>query len=59
MSAQAVEIMTDDVLRRADEHLEVARHAVRMLRNPAYLAALTEPADEPGKPADEVLAKYL
>lgn len=59
MSAVAAEIMTDDVLHRADERLEVARHVVRMLRNPAYLEALTDVGADDGRPAEELLAKYL
>ena len=59
MTAVALELQ-DNVMRRADERLEVAHHAVRMLRNPDYVAALQEgasPAD--GRPGEEALAKYL
>jgi hypothetical protein len=61
MSALAADLMADNALRRADERLEVARHAVRMLRNPEYLEALadTSTSVEAAGPCEVVLAKYL
>jgi hypothetical protein len=60
MSAEAVELMQDNVLRSADEQVELHHHVVRMLRNPEYLEAVS--AADPtglGQDPEEVLAKYL
>ena len=52
-------MMQDDVLRQADEYLEIAHHAVRMLRNSEYVQALDRGIEETGRPGEELLAKYL